>query len=509
MTIVLTHGWNGSPSDWAEDMAYLIQQRIGVNAVNIVAWDWHIEASTTLDVAVQFTQGEGYKLSSDLITALGTNYSQRIHFIGHSLGTLVNAAAANYCHAGGFSWTNTQMTLCDEAEIAWGTTSQDDELETLLTFSSLSENASTPQPFWGNPLPKKCAWADNYISACGLLHPEAANAILTYNYPFSFPNIDFLKSEFFDFHNYSYTFYDDTIEPGIYNTGGQSNATYMGFICSFEGGGFNGRPATNTVFYQGTDGLELNLAPTNFDFATNYLNARFNSYLGTLKSSIGQIVLNRAGQAVGQVVGAIDYAGNLIVNLFTSIEGGPLIQKGLARPLGGPVPNGGSANNSPAYAWIPLTVPSNTLSMSFNFMLQGEGNDDSFQAALNGTNILSLEAVLIQTNATLNSGLIDVSQYAGTNVELFLGIVGGTSTDAQLTVSDIQFYSAAPPSLQVQASGNNFVLTWPLSASDYVLETSTNFTSWTTNASVLVIVNSQNTVTNSISGGAKFFRLKK
>ena len=41
MTVVLTHGWNGSPSDWAAYTAQIIQQRIGVNAVNIVAWDWH------------------------------------------------------------------------------------------------------------------------------------------------------------------------------------------------------------------------------------------------------------------------------------------------------------------------------------------------------------------------------------------------------------------------------------------------------------------------------------
>jgi len=521
MTVVLTHGWKGSPSDWAQHMAQIIQQRIGSNTVNIVAWDWHVVASAQLDAAVQFTQGEGNQLSADLFTALGANYSQRIHFIGHSLGTLVNAAAANYLQAkglqaNGFSWTNMQMTLCDEAEIAWGTTSQDEELATLL---ALSENFSTPQTFWGNALPRKCAWADNYISACGLLHPEAANIILIYQYPESVPDVNLFYQELDLFHNYSHRFYEDTIEPGIYNTGGQTNANYAGFICSFEGGGFNGRPATNTYFYQDTVGLELHLVQTNLAFATNFLNARFSSFGTSLVVAHGVgWIFNGIGQAVGAVSGAIqsvgNNVGNMFVNLRTSLFGSgsssSVTQSGSVRPLGGPVPNGGSANNTPAYAWIPLNVPSNAVSMSFDFMLQGNGNNDSFQAALNGVNILSLETSLIQTNVTLNSGLIGVSQYAGQQVELFLGIVGGTSTNAALTVSNFQFYVTLPPSLQIQLSGTNVVLTWPLSGAGYVLQSANKLAppvSWTTVTNVPVIVNFQYTVTNQISSGSRFYRL--
>jgi hypothetical protein len=201
----------------------------------------------------------------------------------------------------------------------------------------------------------------------------------------------------------------------------------------------------------------------------------------------------------------------MFVNLSTTGGIGSQIQSGSVHPLGGPVPNGGpSPINTPAYAWIPITVPSNTVSMSFDFMLQGNGNNDSFQAALNGTNILSLETSLIQTNVTLNSGLIAISQYAGQQVELFLGIVGGTSTNAALTVSDFQFYVTLPPSLQIQLSGTNVVLTWPLSGAGYVLQSANKLTpsiSWTTVTNVPVIVNFQYTVTNQISSGSLFYRL--
>ncbi len=250
---------------------------------------------------------------------------------------------------------------------------------------------------------------------------------------------------------------------------------------------------------------------TNFNFATNFLNARLKSVLGTLAGSEANFAVDHPIQAAGQVTGAIDNVGNWIVNLITSIGNGSLVQSS-AHPLGGPMPNGSSNSNSPAYAWLPLNVPTNVVSMSFDLMLQGDRNNDSFQAALNGTNVLSLETVLIRTNVTMNSGLIDVSQYAGTNVELFLGIVGGTSTNAHLTVSDIQFYSAALPSLQSQAGGGSFALSWPLSAQNFSLQTTTNLAdpnSWVTLTNVPAIVDLQNAITNPASDGARFYRLKK
>ena len=118
---------------------------------------------------------------------------------------------------------------------------------------------------------------------------------------------------------------------------------------------------------------------------------------------------------------------------------------------------------------------------------------------------------LIETNVTLSSGLIDVSPWTGQTVELFLGIVGGTSTNASLTVSAITFYSVVPPSLQAQAYGSKLVITWPVSATGYALETSTNLAdtgSWTAVTNVPAIFNQQNVVTNAMSGRMRFYRLQ-
>ncbi|MDB6113023.1 MAG: hypothetical protein JWR69_4773 [Pedosphaera sp.] len=69
----------------------------------------------------------------------------------------------------------------------------------------------------------------------------------------------------------------------------------------------------------------------------------------------------------------------------------------------------------------------------------------------------------------------------------------------------------ALPALQAVASGGNLVLSWPYSAAGYVLESSPTLSStsiWTTVAAPLVIVGSQNLLTNNPTSTARFYRLR-
>jgi hypothetical protein len=69
-----------------------------------------------------------------------------------------------------------------------------------------------------------------------------------------------------------------------------------------------------------------------------------------------------------------------------------------------------------------------------------------------------------------------------------------------------------PVALQILLSGTNVVLSWPLSAAGLVLETTDQLTpssSWTAVTNSPFIVNSQCTVTNQISGGNRFYRLRR
>jgi hypothetical protein len=98
MTIVLTHGFNSDPTVWAQGMASnLVGEGVTTNIANIIAWDWRYAAQGVLPPD-ENTPSEGVALGRALQTVLGANYSQPIHFMGHSIGTIVNAAAANYLH---------------------------------------------------------------------------------------------------------------------------------------------------------------------------------------------------------------------------------------------------------------------------------------------------------------------------------------------------------------------------------------------------------------------------
>jgi hypothetical protein len=300
--------------------------------------------------------------------------------------------------------------------------------------------------------------------------------------------------------------YDETI---------QTDVSAMGFLWSFERGGFFSQaPATNSVYVQASP--QWNLTPTNWNYGTNLLNTRFQAYRNSLAYALtGETPSSASVNGIGSgqnIVGALPAFNSFIFSLLTTPANTSPVAQLKVHPLGLTPNDAGSNANIPAYAWIPLVVPVNAVSMSFDYKIQGEWQSDSLAAAFNGTNILSLPGSQIETNVLFNSGALDVSAFAGQTNEFFIGIVGGTSTNAQVTVQNLAFSISSPPFLQPQASGTNIVLSWPLSAADYILQTSTNLTatnSWTAVPNVPAIVDLQNAVTNPISGGTKFFRLKK
>jgi hypothetical protein len=91
--------------------------------------------------------------------------------------------------------------------------------------------------------------------------------------------------------------------------------------------------------------------------------------------------------------------------------------------------------------------------------------------------------------------------------------------DVAVTNHSRRFYRAVllyesfvPPSLQARLSGNNLIVTWPISEDGYALETSSSLTgtnSWAPVTNVPAIVDFQNTVTNQVSAGSRFYRLRK
>jgi sugar lactone lactonase YvrE len=90
--------------------------------------------------------------------------------------------------------------------------------------------------------------------------------------------------------------------------------------------------------------------------------------------------------------------------------------------------------------------------------------------------------------------------------------------DSAVTNHNRWFYRAvilssmvAAPLLHAQVFENSFILSWPAWATGYALETSTSLkgtSSWAPVTNVPAIVDSQYTVTNAVSGGSRFYRLR-
>ncbi len=502
MTVVLTHGWNSTPAEWPTSMAAAIHSNADRQPVNLVAWDWANAARSDCspNKIARRTPGQGFALGHALLAKLGSNYSQPIHFIGHSMGTMVNAAAADYIHTNGFSWENTHVTLFDEAEVATGRTCTEIFVD-FATASALGRFIGNPlsstQPYYW-PLPKQFTWADNYVSAFGLLHLEAANVILTNNFSSDASDYLSLLDRFSTFHSYPHQWYQETV---------QTYASPMGFQWSFElGGDFSQAPTLGETYMQANNS-EWNLIPVDYEEGNNLLYERIRKYADFIHNTSLTIAGNTM-TANGSVSGEMLTTGPSFVLQTTSIPNAPGPQNQRKQSDIG----GANDPNLPAYLWIPIAIPSNAIWMTFDFMFSGNRADDSLIAAVHGTNIFSSELCLLQTNVTLNSGPIEISEWKGSQTELLLGITGGTSTNATISVSDIRFYSLVPPSLQIQIAETNAILKWPLAASSYSLEMADELAAsavWTITTNVPVIVDFENTVTNEISTNKRFYRLRQ
>ena len=116
------------------------------------------------------------------------------------------------------------------------------------------------------------------------------------------------------------------------------------------------------------------------------------------------------------------------------------------------------------------------------------------------------------TNTALNSGPIDVSRWAGQTVEFFFGLLGGTSINANLTLSGMRFYEVQAPALSIEIVGNEILVSWPVSVQGYALQSTPTLSAtnqWGAVTNTPALLGLRNVVTNSISNESIFYRLAK
>ena len=539
-TVIFTHGWIAGPNDpggWPLAMAAQMTSA-GVKA-NLLAWDWHQDAATLDPVqAMSRTRLQGDALGRALAATLAklSPYAGTLHFIGHSLGTLVNATAANFLHETvqpNFPFDHTQITLLDDAGVV-------SAVGQVITFNYSvsgmpgSIASQVVQAGYVSPVPDAAAWLDNYISLVGAYHPEAVNVYLPKSpYLADAPTI----------HAYACTWYSDSIS----SAGAQA---LMGERYGFERTGWPGQFPTPVPFPRGTSlsqdpnsGNELDLLRLGIDAERQSVEGQIRSYIpsATVLWGVDKGVdwtgahLQQAGTAVTTWAESVFHSAPAATPTPTppdfSLTPGTstgdflpispqfdLSVAGSTPPLraangAGHAPKDGGVTNGPPCVWLTLALPAGARGMSFDFTLTGgDTNDDYLAFGINGTNQFALETRFMAPGRPTSSGWIDVSPYAGRTVEFFFGVLGGASTNVAVTVDGLRFYQQVPPLLQVSAAGGAVVLRWPAAYDSFVLDTATALAptpDWTPVGGTPGTNGGYFSVTNAAPGAARFYRLRQ
>jgi hypothetical protein len=212
-------------------------------------------------------------------------------------------------------------------------------------------------------------------------------------------------------------------------------------------------------------------------------------------------------------VGKINSAGNLewlrafpVSSTFASYSG---LYQGFAASDGGAF-IGGSFRGIMTFGGTSITNGSALMGMEDNIFLgkvDGAGNP---LWPLSGFSTTRGSLVRLAETAT---GTLRMAGrfYSGAPI-IFSPLPPLVAAADELVLTEFgPFQPVTPPTLGFTRNGAQIMLNWPTNFTGFTLETTTNLppTSWTTNSILPTIVNGQYTVTNPISGGAKFFRLKK
>ncbi len=523
MTIVLTHGWRSSAEkaeDWPARMANKLMAsrndhpRNGYGEIaNIVAWNWKSDAAGWLPAARGNALGQGEALGAELHHVLGAGYAEEIHFIGHSLGTIVNCRAANYIHGDTknslsaptkFLPHNTHMTLLDEADIS--------------DFSLLFRPGDFLINGLAEVIPKQSRWVDNYISEVGSVHHEAANVMLWRN-----AQLGLISS-----HGYAYEWYADSIA--------NPDSSRMGHRWSFERGSIERAPARGTYFGQvlnadpwtpdlvefGSKEVEI-AYPTAKAFrvfnvarySAKAVKAKAISYLGSLATKWAENFTPPKGQPVFLGTAHSTPAYFIQEPADPSQEAQWELLLELLAPTSPELSSSSIGSAEPdrtIYTRLVVDVPVQAAAISFEFRLDQAGEDEFFSMGIADENYFTIEAKFIENGQWNSSGPISIAEYAGQTVDVIFALTGAAPPRGKLSVGAIRFSIAPAPELQISLHGSETVLTWPATAIGWqseMIDVLGGTSKWTPVPSAPTVLDYHFTITNTISSPSSFFRLRK
>jgi pimeloyl-ACP methyl ester carboxylesterase len=558
-TVVLTHGWNSSPEEWPKNVAQALVRK--GYSLNIVAWQWVVGA--TIDVldpspSANRTPAEGVALGKSLLAQLGPAYNHQLHFIGHSLGTMVNCASADFLHGDGLSQStknagaylpsNTSLTLLDEAKLVTAVKGIRVFFEILRAGSggllgdsnaTANDAAYTLRNFWSKVIPTQHGFIDNYVSEVGLLYEGATNVML-------------YRSALLDdpiaAHSEAYDWYARSIED--------ARAITVGYNWSRTT-----PPTSNTYFNQSFDpdpANEFTLTQMVGDQAvrlrfviypslqavqqlTNLGNYVEGVYLSTIQATgvAAASFVSTFGAAGGSPVylgtagstpaffapsGAVQQSSQAQWNLQLILQGqgvtpsasqlvtGPFTTQAVATPDASTSPQVGANAN---FVVMPIHVPLEAVGMTFEYQLSGVAAGDFMTVCIGDKSAYTMEADYVRDGEWNGVPMCQMSDYRDHEIDLTFTLNGRSAPSAgSLSVRNIQFYIPKRPELGVGVmAGNQTQLSWPLSGIDWTVEATndiSNPNSWVPVNGIPTDINYSHTMNLDTTGQSRlFFRLKK
>ncbi len=566
-TVVFTHGWISNPDQWPSNMAKAMILGSKPIEANILAWDWREVASPSVQIdgheapsaIPEFaTIEEGIQLGEAIYERLGSLNTQELHFIGHSLGALVNRYAADYVHGNQFgdrkvpvAWagTKTHLTLLDEAELA--RTVSYIENKAVNGFSSETVALYGKDALdWKSPIPFDHGWIDNYISAYGLPKSSAFNILLDYGVLVKFPpplgNVLYNEGS----HGYAHLWYLETIKrPGL-SLAGFRHSPEFHQVDPIRSGAFPPGDFLATdhyarqiqpcfsppCFLTEDQELELDLAQNSSDFFAPALGGDprtlYNSAQTAFRNTT-DFIADTAAESVritqNAVVTTYGTTKAVVTDVYENVKAGAVEIKDRVVDLGStvalrvelalrnllPLKSGGKMAAAPPELWehatLPLAVPSDATFFVFDFRVSGDAGAATIVFGINETNLFTLPAQFVTVDVTQSSRVYDATALAGRTNEFFFGFTGQTSTSCTLVIENIRFYSVIQPKLSVETTPGGIRLTWPSHSEGYALESSPTMApdSWSPVAEPPTLFNSQFSRSFALGDTARFFRLRR
>ena len=405
-TVVITHGWQpftsygGVLPSWVELMGDEIKERltraefpesIDGQRANIIFFSWpeaYTIAPKGLLYASSYTDAQGAKLAAELERLLGSNYSQDIQFIGHSLGTIVNGYAVGKFPHGG----RTQFTVLDAP----------------LKFTYYSQ-----QFFQDHLSSVDVTWVDNYIATRQLsvtpgVGQPITGAALNGGYLFETDHSGIHKK-------YRESITTDSSTAGFYNS------VLLGLQGGFDG---NDRPAPQV--------WRPTYAGSNVEIAMEIV-----AHLPEIAEFGFKAVQGEVRQTADSVRGTVRQTIRMVTNWF---DGNSSMRTRTASASVLADSNPGSSAIS-----VDIAVPANASRLTFDYQFPSATPGDWITVTFNETLLYSFPAESF-VGSEFRTAEMPVREIAGQTGVLVVRLNSGSDQQTEVAVSNFQFSAIAPAS---------------------------------------------------------------